>query len=753
MQSVSTSQSNWFQRLYQELKHRRVMRVATLYLILCWPVIQVADILSPALDLPPEAMRNLLIVFAVGFPIALTLSWLFDLNRSGIVRSTGPSAEGDPLPMEPALVGRRVERSIIGLLIFVIMVLFYFQYWASPDRVLTTTSNSVISSAVPALAVLPFVTFSENREDQFFSDGLTEELLNVLSQLQNLRVIARTTSFAYKGVNKNVQDIGAELEVDTILEGSVRRNDIDNTIRVTAQLINVETGSHIWSQTFDREYRDVFKIQDEIAAAVVDQLQVSLLADEQGGIRSHDSANPEAMVFFSMGRAELAKRTQTSFEDAIRFFTRAVEADPQYADAYAQLAKTYALIFNYGDEIPEHLVKAEQAANRAVEIDPTAAGGWAAFGLIHMQRHEKDAAEQALQKALSFNPNHVMANMWLGQLQTDPKQRQAYHERAYALDPLSPVAGLNVATDFFESGRDAEAMDVFGQIIKADPYFPQAYELVARINESHGRLAAAIRHYERAIELDPRSQTSIQLANLYMDIGDFDKVDQWIDRAAASETEARSPDLQWLRIKALAARGDQAGARVQMRKMLDTTPSSFATSSNATVAAYFLDEPQLAIEAWELGQQLQVDANRPNDVMMGRGSWMFEGNLETPIAAAYAYSQAGRKTEADAVLTNLESWLDKQMSERARVNSEFWYVKAQILSIRGESNLALLHLQRAIDEGWHEHWRPFLEPCLADLLELDTFKSMMAGLAARMQLMGKQLEFDDLFAIGPQQSA
>ena len=138
------------------------MRVATLYLILFWPIIQVADILSPALGLPPEAMQYLLIVFAAGFPVALTLSWLFDLNRSGIVRSTGTSEEGGSLPIEQALVGRRVERSIIGLLLLVIVVLSYFQYWANPDNAPTTTSNTAVPRAIPALAVLPFVSFSEN---------------------------------------------------------------------------------------------------------------------------------------------------------------------------------------------------------------------------------------------------------------------------------------------------------------------------------------------------------------------------------------------------------------------------------------------------------------------------------------------------------------------------------------------------------------------------------------------------------------
>jgi tetratricopeptide (TPR) repeat protein len=457
------------------------------------------------------------------------------------------------------------------------------------------------------------------------------------------------------------------------------------------------------------------------------------------------------MVVFSMGRAEVAKRTQTSLRDAVRFFTRAIATDPQYADAHAELAKTYALIFSYGDETPEHLVKAEEAASRAVELDPSTAEGWAAFGLIHMQRHDKDAATAALEKALSLNPNHAMANMWLGELQVDPKQRQAYHERAFALDPRSPVAGYNVANDLFESGHDAEAMDVFSQIVKADPYYPKAYELVGRINERHGRIAAAIRHYEQAINLDPRADTSVKLAYLYMDIGDFDTADQWIDKAFTGKTESPSSELQWLRISALAARGDQAAARAHMREMLDVSAADFAAYSNATIAAYFLAEPQLAIDAWERRQQLQAEASRSNDMRQADPGWIYRDNLEAPIAAAYAYAHLGRQTDSETVLTELESWLDGQIGARVRVSPDLWYVKAQVMSIRGESNLALLHLQRAIDEGWRQHWRPFIEPCLADLLELETFNSMMAGLAARMQLMGEQLEFDGLFAsVAPQ---
>ena len=745
MDTSTATNATWLQRFFQELKHRRVMRVATLYIILFWPIIQVADILSPALGLPPEAMRYLLIVFSVGFPVALTLSWLFDLNRSGIVRATGAEQ-----PAERALLGRTIERSIIGMLVLVIVVLFYFQYWSAPERAVSGPVEPNVSAGIQALAVLPFATFSENSEDRFFADGLTEELLNALSQLQNLQVRARTSSFAYKGVNKNVQDIGYELSVDTILEGSVRRNDIDDTIRITAQLIDVETGAHIWSKSFDRKYHDVFQIQDDIAAAVVSQLKLTLLANEQARIRPTKSTSPEAMVVFSMGRAEIQKGTQISLQDAVRFFNKAIAADPQYADAYAELAKSHTLIYNYGDRSPEHLAKAERAVKKAIELDPDSAEGWAAYGLLYTQRNDYESATTSLRKALSLNPSHAMANMWLGQIQTDPVQRRVYYERAFELDPRSPVAGYNVAFDLFQSGRDREAMKVFGQIMEADPYYPQAYELVGRINESHGRLVMAVQHYERAIELDPRSETAMRLAAVYVDIGDFDSADRWIeqafdDRITAGKERLWSSELIWLRISSLVARGDETAAQIEMRKLLQDTTVDRETFSDKAVAAYFLSEPQLAVDAWELNQQQKM----PTTGMNGHALQ----NVEERIAAAYAYTHLGRGDEAEPILANLESDLEAQLNSPERVNPKWWYVKAQVMAIRGESKLALQHLQRAIDQGWRQHWRPFVEPCMESLLEMQTFQSMMAGLAARMQLMGEQLEFDGLFAAVTRQSA
>ena len=230
-------------------------------------MIQIADILTPAIGLPDASMTYLLIAFAAGFPFVIALSCVFDLNKGGVA-VTSETANVDEEPLLPA----RTESIVVIALSLAIVALFALQY-VSPDEAAADTSVATIEEAPPrSIAVLPFATFSSDSNDSYFADGLTEELLNALARVNELQVAARTSSFAYKGVNKHLQKIGRELGVESILEGSVRRNDVDDTIRVTAQLIDVHSGSHLWSDTYDREYRDIFRIQGDIAGAVVKQL-------------------------------------------------------------------------------------------------------------------------------------------------------------------------------------------------------------------------------------------------------------------------------------------------------------------------------------------------------------------------------------------------------------------------------------------------------------------------------------------------
>ena len=716
---------NW-RGLYEELKRRRVIRAATLYVVVFWPIIQIVDILSPAIDLGPDAMRYLLTAFVAGLPVAIGLSWIFDLSSSGVVRANRDE------PQQPGVIGRGVEWTIIAVLLMVIAVLFYLQNTVTTDgtSAVGDAADQPVQTAAPkqkVIAVLPFVSFSLEAADQFFSDGLTEELLNVLSKVKDLRVIARTSSFAYKGVNKPVQEIGRELNVNTILEGSVRRNDVDNRIRVTAQLIDVETGTHLWSKNFDKEFRGIFQIQDEIAAAVVDELQVTLFADRD--IKSRESASSEAVAAYSRGQSELAKRSSVAVQEAIGHFEQAIELDPEYTEAHAALANAFVLAIDYADvPMEQNLPKARAAMEAAALLDPESAETWAARGLIHMRAEERDLAMSALAKAMERNPSHAMANMWYGSLQDDPIARRRFHRRAFELDPKSPVAGYNVASDLVEDGREAEAMAVFGRIVEADPHYAKAYMLVGEINEFRGRLDEALRHYEKVFAMEPNARVATRIAEVYVDIGDFDSVDHWMQ--IADESSDPPPSLAWVEVSAAVARGDQERA-MDLLAELGGDGSTLGDLVNATLASYFLEDYEATIAAFDKAAILNPDgALRPK----------FAGP-DPAVAAAFAYKQTGQISAAENLLAQAEEHLDHQIETHPRVSPELWYNKAQIMAIRGDTAMAVMHLKRAVAEGWRQHWRPMVDPSMSALLDDADFRTLMMGLSARMELMREQIAF------------
>lgn len=716
--------------LYEELKRRRVIRVATIYVVALWPVIQIADILSPALELPNSIMQFLLFAFLAGFPVALVLAWLFDLNKSGLVLASETSAG-----KEQALIGNTFELIIIALLSVAIIVLFFMQNRPAP-----ATEEPL---DLQSIAVLPFLSFSSDEQDQFFADGLTEELLNTLSRVRHFRVVARTSSFAYKDVRKNVQTIGAELNVGSILEGSVRHNDIDDTIRVTAQLIDVATGTHLWSDTFDREFKDIFKIQDDIADAVVRQLSATLLGDELTQIKSRSSANPQAMVAHSMGRTELAKRSEISLEDAVRYFKKAAELDSEYAEAYAGLADAYTLLVNYSARPHDaYLRLAQDAVDNALRLDEDLGSAWASQALIYMHAPgKKDESRQALLKAIELNPSYAMAYMWYGNLADDEEERNTYHNKAFELNPRSPVTGYNVASNLINAGKESEAMQVFSRIVEADPFYPGAYKLVAQINESRGRLDEAILQHKKVFEMETSSGsptqssgTAAQISSLYSDLGDFENADHWLAITAQDTPKGRESDLLWLKISSMAARGDMEEVQVLIQPFMETTDEDASAYLDTTYANYLAGNLQASITAYERAKLLPATTDMNQD-----------SPFDPDIAAAYCYSKLGDTTAANAILQEISQKLDDSIQKKGRINPDVWFRKSQIAAIKGDQEMMLMHLQRAVDEGWRHHWRPQLDPLFEGMIEHPDFKSMMAGLATRLDLMRKQLALEESF--------
>lgn len=727
---------NQVRSFYEELKRRRVLRVATLYVIIFWPIIQIVDILSPALALPDSMMRYLVVAFFGALPVALLLAWLFDLDRDGLHTDDGES--------HGSMLGSKTEIGIIAFLAVVVIGLFFVQMATDDSPTITSIdtinqSQTITDVRSNSIAVLPFQSFSNVSQDEYFADGLTEEILNVLSRITELRVAARTTSFAYKGVNKDTTIIGQELKVAYILEGSVRRNDLDNTIRITAQLIDVSNRAHLWSKTFDRQFTDLFRIQDEISAAVAESLELTLLGNTASA--SSTSMSPSAMIAFSMGQESIAKRTEEGLRDAARYFQRAIEEDPEYALAYTGLADALTLQMNY-EYIPktEGLPLAETAIEKALLLDPNLGNAWASKGLwLSLHKGKIDEAKTALRRAMELNPSYGMAAMWYAALLDNKEEQLTYYEKASALDPKSAVAAYNVANLYEQFGRDHEAMQMFTLMIDADPYYPKAYELAGRISDRRGRIGDAITNYKTSYELQPSIEVAMEIAKVYSDIGEFDQADQWLDIVEPQVPDEFRNRFLWLKLSRYVAANDMETANTYLAEIIQRNPRDHVDMQLQFLSLYYQEQ---YVEALALYKRLQT-AELP---MSNADNLSVSIQMESDLGAVDLLLRNQDQVAAEFLLGKLSKQLDDRMNMANRSpDPSDWYQRARIAALQNDEAMALIHLQRAVDEGWREFWRTGHDPVLEQIINHKPFQTMMAGLENRLNIIREQFSIETEF--------
>ncbi|MFT7130754.1 MAG: TolB-like protein [Gammaproteobacteria bacterium] len=367
--------------LFEELKHRNVFRVGIAYLALTWLVIQITNIAVPALNLPETLNSIVFYLGLIGFPFALLLAWAFELTPDGLKRSSDVADDASIR----ADSSRKLNYVVIAMLVFIAAIALWqgqstpaAESGESKAATIPADNSPAKAAASPSkaasdtirnqhsIAVLPFVNMSSDPEQEYFSDGLSEELLNLLAQIRELKVTGRTSSFAFKGRNEDLRKIGEQLNVATVLEGSVRRS--GNRLRITAQLIKVEDGFHLWSETYDREMTDVFAIQDEIAAKIVAALHVKL--ELPIPLRGLPTTNMEAYQLFLEAKA-LAASEYYRMLDAVEILKRAVKLDPEFAEAHEYLANLYANFIGSGQGTEkEYQPLVTKHANTALSIDP-----------------------------------------------------------------------------------------------------------------------------------------------------------------------------------------------------------------------------------------------------------------------------------------------------------------------------------------------------------------------------------------------
>ena len=368
-----------------------------------------------------------------------------------------------------------------------------------PDRSLPTRAVQSAPRSKPSVAVLPFSNLSADPEQEYFCDGMTEEIINALAQLEDMRVVARTSSFVFKGKTEHVQEMGRKLGVETLLAGSVRR--AGNRLRVTTQLVNVSDGSSLWSQRFDREMKDVFAIQDEISLAVTDALRVQLLGGDKARVVKRHTSSIEAYRAYMKGRYHWFIRSRSDIERAIEYLEEAVAIDPEYALAYAGLADCYGVLPMYRPVAPEEIYpKAKAAAERSLELDDTLAEAHAAMACI-MHNYEWDwsGADVEIETAIRLNPGYATAYQWKAEfLITRGKFAEAVEamNKARELDPLSLFMNARMGLAFYYARRYDEAKAILETTLEVDPDFAQARYFLSLVYSMEKR-------YDEAVDLLP----------------------------------------------------------------------------------------------------------------------------------------------------------------------------------------------------------------------------------------------------------
>ena len=502
---------------FEELKRRNVFRVAIGYIITAWLLLQVVNLVLENINAPDWVMQVFMLALAIGFPLAVLFAWAFEMTPEGLKRES----EVDRSQSITHETGQKLNYTIIGVLV---VALGYF-VWESrekePEPFSPTAGLEVDGGTVEkkdltspeatakSIAVLPFVNMSSEAEQEYFSDGISEEILNSLAMVKELKVAGCTSSFAFKGQNQDLRQIGEALGVEHILEGSVRK--AGTTVRITAQLIQVNDGFHLWSGTYDRELNDVFAIQDEIATAILEQLKKALIGFEtETVVAASARTGSEVYDLYLLARQRIYERKRLSIESAVELLDKAIAKDPNYAPAYAQRGIAALLLSdrNYGGTPrTEAGIQGMLYLEKAVELDPNLAEGWAGIGLHHANRPAGHLEGiEALEKALSINPNLIDASNWLQVIYSesgDNAKSLTILEAMVERDPLYPPGYGNLITAYNLLGQQEKSWALLERIKPFLPGDPQLLQSEAWTWISLGEVAKALPMLESALLQQP----------------------------------------------------------------------------------------------------------------------------------------------------------------------------------------------------------------------------------------------------------
>jgi adenylate cyclase len=503
---------------FAELKRRNVYKVAVAYAVVGWLLVQNTTQVFPIFEIPNWALRLIVLAIIIGFPIALVLAWAFELTPEGIKRTE-----------DVDLATQTRTRSRTWIYIVIVGALFSVGLFTLGRYGFREKISASSESPAKSIAVLPFVNMSADENDEYLSDGMTEELINVLSKVPGLRVPGRTSCFAFKGKNEEdiFRKVGDQLHVGTVLEGSVRK--AGDKLRVTAQLINVSDGYHLWSKNYDGDVNDILNFQSNVAEQVVQALRVKLGGEGTRVLAKKPTENPEAHRLYLLGRYEFAKYTQTGWNNAIHYYEQALRLDPNYALAYCGLADNYAYMGSVVMPEKEAIAKEKEFAQKALELDPELAEAHMSVALALVAAFDWRNGLKEFDRALELNPNLAFAyelQAWtvngLGRFDEAISKTR----KAVELDPLNPFFQMSLSFYQYWARQYDDAIAQTRKTLEMDPNSTISHVLLGLSLLKKGDTAAAIAELQKTKAPDPGAWYQGFLGYAYAISGDRAKAEQ-----------------------------------------------------------------------------------------------------------------------------------------------------------------------------------------------------------------------------------
>jgi len=706
--------------LLSELRRRNVFRMAVLYALAAWLIMQVAEVTIGLANLPEWIGPAILLVLAIGFPIALIFSWFYEITPEGLALERDvPRHESNT-----DITGRRIDFIVMALLCAAVIMLAVDKWWAG-------------GPSPQSIAVLPFENLSAgNEEVEFLATGIQDGLLTKLSQIGSLKVISRTSTARYEGSPKSIRQIAKELGVRAIVEGAVQRS--GDQLRLNVQLVDAESDRHLWAEVYDRKLTasNIFALQTDIVEIIAKQLDATLTPAAPEESHLMPTRNLQAYTEYLRGVKNADIESVDSLNAAIRNFERATELDPNFSLAYVGIADAYMTLGAYfygGMKVEESVARAEPPLMQALTLDPNLVEAKASLGMLRQQQGHWEAAEQAYGEAIALRPNYARVFRLYGRLrwrQGRTEEALQYTQRALRLDPYSIPINFDIARLEEELGRFDEALERYLRVIEVEPSHAFAHVYVAAIYYLvYGRVDESLVWYRKAAGSDPLSPSlQVSPAFAYLEVGDPDSARKWVNRGLAL-----GPDTFWVLWSSAMLNlyvGDDEAAARDARTLLEIAPTNWG-------ALRILRDAD--IEAGRLEAARNRYARVFRELIEPELPDVNDRNYFAAIDFALVLILLGEDQRANDIL---DGALEVIKTKPRLGTNGFWVNDARIHAIHKRPEMALEALRTAVEAGWRLHTWYYLDmdPNLESIRGAPDFAQLSAFVKADLEEQAERVQ-------------